>query len=57
VLQAIEKTKTTYAATTQAVSLVPSINRLGNPACTKVTTDRTYSHLISFSYLLTPWSS
>ena len=36
VLQAIEKTKTTYAATTQAVSLVPSINRLGNPACTKV---------------------
>lgn len=36
VKQAIEKTKTTYAATTQAVSLTPSINRLGNPACTKI---------------------
>ena len=34
VKQAIEKTKTTYAATTQAVA--PSIHRLGNPACTRI---------------------
>ena len=36
VKQAIEKTKNTVAATTQAVTATPSINRLGNPACTKV---------------------
>ena len=32
VKQAIEKTKSTVAATTQAVAAAPSINRLGNPA-------------------------
>ena len=57
VLQAIEKTKTTYAATTQAVSLVPSINRLGNSAYTKVTGLTRLFMISLFCCLLTSWSS